>query len=743
MKKIFQKNGIVFILMGLIFMNTLPQILSAFIMYNKNDFLTSDSLLKISIFSNIITYIMITIGLSKYYENNNKLKDFLKSLPLIIGYSFIVLLNNTAELYGLDNTLIISILHMLLNGIILSVSLILSIFNISNKRFKINVFNILKVLVLSIVVYCIPELLCGLLGTLFNINPFTNSIINGLIYGLLMWVLLIFSIYLLNKSLSIDIKKNINDYIIGGITLVLVISTIVVNSNNKIDNVKTINNMITYSLSSGDYAFDEMEILTSKAFYNSAFEYKCAYEYAVDPNYDVKDCSGELIELFQTLNSEKPINSLKEKVNNGRANMYDLEALMKLMNDTNDSDKKKVTKYLISNMNFTRTTVLPFDLTEHDKSLLKEKLSKYDKHILVRKYVDIYVEWLNQGELNSSVINTATKIAKDNPDEISLQAAALKFYLDSSIDVNGDSSVVDNFVKLTKDEILKKSEEEIINYKTYIVLAYQACNANSKVISFLEEFEKDKVSPSLGSLLLVSYKKNGEYEKAENVALDILNKDEYNVEALAFLSIYRLQSNLDVSIEYATRLAKVIEDKKDNYLSADMALGLYRVYLKGYYESPDSRFCPYHNFYGDMSDEQKSKITTNEILNAYLIGQGLTEENLDTLNKVISKYDYISYLYYYRGVYEINNKQNEKAVEDLEKAISLGNKNPFFYSELGFAYEAVGDLKKSLNAFEIADSTIDELGLGSTTYNYNNIHNYFSVYINNAKHAMYESEGEH
>ena len=144
-----------------------------------------------------------------------------------------------------------------------------------------------------------------------------------------------------------------------------------------------------------------------------------------------------------------------------------------------------------------------------------------------------------------------------------------------------------------------------------------------------------------------------------------------------------------------------------------------------------------------MNDEQKQKIINNEILNAYLIGQGLSAENLDTLNKVISKYDYISYLYYYRAVYEINNKQGEKAVEDLEKAISLGNKNPFFYSELGFAYELVGDLKKSLAAFELADSTIDELGLGSTTYNYNNIHNYFRVYINNAKHAMYESEGEH
>ena len=125
MKRIFKKDGIVFILMGLILMNTLPQILSAFIMYNKNEFLTSDSILKISIFSNIITYILITIGLSKYYESNKKLKDFLKALPLVIGYSLVLLVNNIFEVYGLDNILIISIFHMVLNGIILSLSLIL------------------------------------------------------------------------------------------------------------------------------------------------------------------------------------------------------------------------------------------------------------------------------------------------------------------------------------------------------------------------------------------------------------------------------------------------------------------------------------------------------------------------------------------------------------------------------------------------------------------------------------------
>ena len=65
------------------------------------------------------------------------------------------------------------------------------------------------------------------------------------------------------------------------------------------------------------------------------------------------------------------------------------------------------------------------------------------------------------------------------------------------------------------------------------------------------------------------------------------------------------------------------------------------------------------------------------------------------------------------------------------------------YSELGFAYEGVGDLQKSLEAFEKASQYIDEYGLGYLTYNYNNIHNYFNVYINNAKHAMYESEGDH
>ena len=209
------------------------------------------------------------------------------------------------------------------------------------------------------------------------------------------------------------------------------------------------------------------------------------------------------------------------------------------------------------------------------------------------------------------------------------------------------------------------------------------------------------------------------------------------------MSIYKLQSDLDASINYALKLAKVISDKKDNYLGADIALGIYRVYLFGYYEPLDSEFCPYHNFYSDMSDEQKALLTNNEIINAYIIGQGLNKENLDKLNNVISKYDYISYLYYYRGVYEVNNKEYESAVKDLEKAISLGNNHPFFYSELGFAYEGVNDLKKSLEAFEIADANIDEYGLGALTYNYNNVHNYFNVYINNAKHAMYESEGEH
>ncbi len=743
MKKIFQKSGIVFMLIGLVLFNTLPQILSAFLMYTKNNFLTKGNIFTISIFSNILTYVLLTIGISKYLESSNKFKDLIKGLPILIGYLLIMLIDNIFVMHGLDNTLIISIIHLLLNGLILSISILLSIFNITKKRFKINFFNIIKVILTAILIYCIPELLCGLLGTKFNGNPFTISLLNGLIYGLLMWLFLVLSIYIVNKTLTIDIKNSINDYIMGATALIIFITVIVINSNNNISNVKNINNIISYSLASGDYAFDEMEVLTAKAFYNSAEEYKCAYQFATDSSFDTKDCSGELLELFKTLNSENPINVLKRKVNNGSANMYDIEALMKLMKDSNDKDIKKVTKYLISNMNFTRTTILPFDLTDNDKNKLKEDLSKYDKHITVRKYIDIYVEWLNQGKMNSNVINTANKIAKDNPDEIALQAAAIKFYLDSSINVNGDSTVVDNFINLTKDEILKKNEEEIINYKTYVALAYQACNANAKVISFLEEFEKDKISPYLGSLLLVSYKKNGEYEKAENIALEVLEKDEYNVEALAFLSIYKLQSDLNSSIDYATKLAYVIETKKENYLGADISLGLYRVYLKGYYESPDSRFCPYHNFYNDMNDEQKQKITNNEILNAYLIGQGLSAENLDTLNKVISKYDYISYLYYYRAVYEINNKQGEKAVEDLEKAISLGNKNPFFYSELGFAYELVGDLKKSLAAFELADSTIDELGLGSTTYNYNNIHNYFSVYINNAKHAMYESEGEH
>ena len=118
MKKIFQKSGIVFMLIGLVLFNTLPQILSAFLMYTKNNFLTKGNIFTISIFSNILTYVLLTIGISKYLESSNKFKDLIKGLPILIGYLLIMLIDNIFVMHGLDNTLIISIIHLLLNGLV-------------------------------------------------------------------------------------------------------------------------------------------------------------------------------------------------------------------------------------------------------------------------------------------------------------------------------------------------------------------------------------------------------------------------------------------------------------------------------------------------------------------------------------------------------------------------------------------------------------------------------------------------
>jgi hypothetical protein len=51
-------------------------------------------------------------------------------------------------------------------------------------------------------------------------------------------------------------------------------------------------------------------------------------------------------------------------------------------------------------------------------------------------------------------------------------------------------------------------------------------------------------------------------------------------------------------------------------------------------------------------------------------------------------------------------------------------------------------MASSVKAYEVASENIDDLGLGSTQYNYNNIHNYFNLYLNNAKGAMYASNEE-
>ncbi len=735
MKKIFNKNGITLLLTSILLLNVLPQIICAFTMYITNNFLSDSFILIINLITYLISYFLFVLGLSKYFEYKNK-DILLKTLPIAIGYLLIIIINSILNTNGI-NTLLFNIISLFINGIIFSISLLISIFNIKNKK-----SNIIISLIIGIFIYIIPELLIGLLSTIIIKNIFVSSILYGLLYSLLLWILLIIYIYFINEKLKNDYKNKIKDIILLIPTLILLVVLIIISlpNNNK---VETIGNIIGYSLASGDNAFDEMEVLTSKSFYEDALEFKCAYLYATDNSSNLSDCSGELLELFKTINKEEAIDILKQKLNEKTANMYDIEALMYLMKKSKDKDINKVTKYLISQMSFTRTSILPFDLNDKEKENLKEVLTKYDKHLLVRKYIDVYVEWLKQGEINNNVINVATQLARENSEEVSLQAMALDFYVKTPANLTGDSIVVDNFVNLTKDEALKRDDKDIITYKNYITYAYKKCNSSSKAIKFLEEFKPELIDKDLGAQLIVSYKKSNKYDKAEEMALKTLEIDEYNVEALSYLSVYKLQFDIDESLKYAKKLADVIRNKKDNYLAADIVLGVYRIYLTGYYDTPDYSFCPYHNFYNDMTDEQIQVIKDDDILYMYLIGRNLTEENLSYINNIIEKYDYMTYPYYYRAIYEMNNNENDKAVQDLEKAISLGNNNPFFYSELGFAYENVGNLQKSLEAFEIANKKIDEYGLGSLTYNYNNIHNYFNVYINNAKHAMYESEGDH
>ena len=758
MKELLQRKGLVLMFLAVILFNILPIMLNALVMSMRNAFLSNFDVGLISLVSSLICYGLFSIGLARYCENKNILKGLINGLPFLCFYLIRMAINGLVYPDGSESILWVDILLLIVYGILMSLCLLCSMSYNNDKDYKYTFKNILKILLVSVLVFIVPELLIGLIANIISANPFVLTVTTGLIYGLLVSIGLLISLLLVDEIFTGDNHKlKISKICVATGCFLLVMSLFVLNvkDNNK-NNVLMVDNLIGYTLAEGDYAFDEGDVLAARDYYTNGKNYRCAYLYAIDNTADISGCEGELLDLFRTLNEEDALDQLKRKVNDNTANGYDIEALYKLLQEKKDKDLGKITKVLINDLRFKSETVLPSDLTDSEKEKLKSDLAKYEKDITIRKYIDIFVEWLNQGTMNYSVINTATKIASENPEVLGLQAEAIKFYIAAPENVYGDTRIVDKFVELTQETIKKQDKKDIEAYKTFVAYAYRKCNSgSSKVISFLEEFEPDVLTADMGDTLFVAYKKAGQHDKATEMAEKVLTMDEYNVEALTYLAIHKLQSDLDKSIDYTLKLAKVIEEKKDNYLGADVALGMWRYYLTGYYEAPDSNFCPYHNFWRDMTEEQQNKINNNEILHAYMMGQGLSEENFETFNKTVEKYDYVSYFRYYRAVYyvrfENTSKESKetwtKAKDDLIYATdTLKNKHPFMYSELGYVYAKLGDMVNSVKAYEIADKNIDDLGLGSTTYNYNNIHTYFSLYLSNAKGAMYnpisESEGD-
>ena len=744
LKSLLKIEGIAWITASIMTVYSASIILCALVMFLTNNFLTNWLIVVLNVISFILAYFFFTIGFSSLVgSKDNLFKNITNYLPVAIGYLFVLIINVLLSSTGIGNYLIVGIIFNILDGFIIVASLCLANALSTKKMMVLNVSNIIRLGGLSLLIYALPTIIGVLLSLVIGGSLFVGTLLINLICSLVEAIFIVVVSKYVNAKGDTDFKKDIKDIILIGITVLLLVvyillSTLLFNTNK----VKSIDNYMSYSLASGDYAFDNQNVLAAKELYESARDYKCAWDYVLNEDNDGRSCNGEYITLFKTLNKEDAIKILKKKVNNKEATTYDLEALMYLMDQSKDKDKGKIVKFLISDMKFTRSTVLPFDLNDNEKKEAKEKLAAYENRLIARKYIDVYAEWLKEGSINSMVVSKASGLADEYPEILGLQKAAINFYINATDNVKGSTGVVNRFVELTKDKIKDLSDDKIINYKTYVTLAYHKTNGNDKLVEFLENTYPDKINDYMGEELIVAYKKKGDHEKATEVALKLLKTSPENVTALSYLAVHVLQSNLDASIEYALKLANIMANNKDNAREADIALGMYMVYLFGYYEVPDSSFCPYHNFYSDMTDDTKSLLKNNEIINAYIAGYRRTDGAKEILNKVLDKYD-ITYLLYYRGSMEVDAKEYEAAVKDLEKAITLGNNHPFIYSELGFAYEGIGDLKKSITVFEKADQIIDELGLGSTTYNYNNIHNYFSVYINNAKHAMYESEGDH
>ena len=269
LKSLLKTEGIAWITASIMTVYSASIILCALVMFLTNNFLTNGLIVILNVISFILAYFFFTIGFSSLVGSKDKLfKNITNYLPVAIGYLFVLIINVLLSSTGIGNYLVVGIIFNILDGFIIVASLCLANALSTKKMMVLNVSNIIRLGGLSLLIYALPTIIGVLLSLVICGSLFVGTLLINLICSLVEAIFIVVVSKYVNAKGESDFKKDIKGIILIGITSLLLVvyillSTLLFNTSK----VKSIDNYMSYSLASGDYAFDNQNVLAAKELY--------------------------------------------------------------------------------------------------------------------------------------------------------------------------------------------------------------------------------------------------------------------------------------------------------------------------------------------------------------------------------------------------------------------------------------------------------------------------------------------
>ena len=269
----------------------------------------------------------------------------------------------------------------------------------------------------------------------------------------------------------------------------------------------------------------------------------------------------------------------------------------------------------------------------------------------LRSVLAIYFQTGQMGEIAELMENVLTKESRNPIADLQL-AEMLHSYKKSG---QGERSQITNWLSQVLD-LLRGSEVSSTQNKAKLAQLFEENGRIKRAISLYEEIiDLADLPPQVKTRLALLYLQSGILDKAKQLAGEIMEQEPLN--------------------PFGYRVAGYVEQESQDFEKAAK-----------YFEESVKKAPKFQPSYFDL-------------LTAYFNAQQ-NERARNLISMIKEKFEPSFQLYYYEGLLDYREENFEKALSAYEKALSVAEKSeparltPFFYFQLGIAYERVKKLDR-------------------------------------------------